>query len=91
MADQSASMFGCCCFSDNDIKVTMGTGAFLDVNTGEKIHPSLNGMYPLVGWKTKDEMIYLTESSCLDAGSLIEWMLNSSAYNELNLFNLVLF
>uniref|UniRef100_A0AAU8HQE8 Glycerol kinase 5 n=1 Tax=Glenea cantor TaxID=983541 RepID=A0AAU8HQE8_9CUCU len=82
MADQSASMFGSCSFYNHDIKVTMGTGAFLDVNTSTNIHPSLNGMYPLIGWKLKDEIVYLTESSCLDAGSLIEWMLNTGFINE---------
>ncbi|KAJ8963301.1 hypothetical protein NQ318_018770 [Aromia moschata] len=76
MADQSSAMFGSCCFSENDIKVTMGTGAFLDVNTSNSIHPSLNGMYPLVAWQIKGSMIYMSEVSCSDAGSLIEWMIS---------------
>lgn len=77
MADQSSAMFGCCCFYEDDIKITMGTGAFLDVNTSSIIHPSLNGMYPLVGWHIKEELIYISEVPCSDAGSLIEWMLKA--------------
>ncbi|KAJ8972247.1 hypothetical protein NQ317_011072 [Molorchus minor] len=76
MADQSAAMFGSCCFYENNIKITMGTGAFLDVNTYDLIHPSLNGMYPLVGWSINGSMIYLSEVPCSDAGSLVEWMMS---------------
>lgn len=75
MADQSASMYGSCSFKINDIKLTLGTGGFLDNNTGSSIHGSLNGMYPLVGWRIKNKLVYLSEVPCSDAGSLIEWML----------------
>lgn len=43
MADQSASMFGSCCFNVGDVKVTMGTGTFLDINTGSSPHASFYG------------------------------------------------
>ncbi|XP_060527084.1 putative glycerol kinase 5 isoform X2 [Cylas formicarius] len=77
MADQSASMYGSCSFKENDLKLTLGTGAFMNVNTGEKIHASLNGMYPLIGWKVKNRLTYALEISCSDAGSLVQWMLNA--------------
>ncbi|VEN36980.1 unnamed protein product [Callosobruchus maculatus] len=77
MADQSSSMFGSCCFADNDLKITLGTGAFLNVNTAGKIHPSLNGMYPLIGWQQGQELMYMCEVPCPDAGSLIEWLHNA--------------
>lgn len=44
MADQSASLYGSCCFKEGDMKVTMGTGTFLDVNTGCKPHASVAGL-----------------------------------------------
>ena len=34
MADQSASFYGSCCFFPGDVKLTLGTGAFLDINVG---------------------------------------------------------
>jgi putative glycerol kinase 5 len=35
LADQSAAMFGACCFNEGDVKLTMGTGSFLNINTGK--------------------------------------------------------
>lgn len=34
MADQSAAFYGSCCFFPGDVKLTLGTGAFLDINVG---------------------------------------------------------
>ncbi|XP_067003206.1 putative glycerol kinase 5 isoform X2 [Anabrus simplex] len=44
MADQAASTFGSCCFDEGDIKVTMGTGTFLNLNTGRHPHASVAGL-----------------------------------------------
>lgn len=43
MADQQAAMFGECCFDVGDVKITMGTGTFMDINTGDKPHTSVAG------------------------------------------------
>lgn len=43
MADQQAAMFGECCFDVGDVKITMGTGTFMDINTGSKPHTSVAG------------------------------------------------
>ncbi|XP_063162720.1 putative glycerol kinase 5 [Candoia aspera] len=73
VADQQAAMFGQCCFDTGDIKVTMGTGSFWDINTGNKIHVSKKGLYPLVGWKIGQEVTYLTEGNASDTGNTIKW------------------
>lgn len=73
MADQSAGMFGSGCFSKGDTKMTLGTGSFLDVNTGDKPHASINGLIPVVGWKFRDQLVFIAEGSNHDTGSLIEW------------------
>ena len=44
MADQSASVYGLGCFKPGDMKVTLGSGSFLDVNTGSDIHASMKGI-----------------------------------------------
>ncbi|KMQ91932.1 glycerol kinase 5, partial [Lasius niger] len=41
MADQAASLFGSGCFKPSDLKVTMGTGTFVNVNTGWEPHASI--------------------------------------------------
>lgn len=43
MADQAASLFGSTCFQPGDSKVTMGTGTFVNVNTGSVPHASITG------------------------------------------------
>ncbi|XP_061492900.1 putative glycerol kinase 5 isoform X2 [Rhineura floridana] len=73
VADQQAAMFGECCFDIGDVKVTMGTGSFWDINTGSKVHASRKGLYPLVGWKIGKEVIYLAEGNASDTGNTIKW------------------
>jgi putative glycerol kinase 5 len=41
-------MFGQCCFDVGDIKCTMGTGTFIDVNTGKFPHASVAGMHKVL-------------------------------------------
>ncbi|KAK4884714.1 hypothetical protein RN001_000985 [Aquatica leii] len=77
ISDQSASMFGSCCFNYGDIKVTLGTGTFLDVNTKQMVHGSASGLYPLVGWKLNNELTYFIEGACNDTGSIIQWALSA--------------
>ena len=43
IADQQGSMFGHCCFKPGDIKLTLGTGSFLNVNIGAKPLASITG------------------------------------------------
>ncbi|CAO1429978.1 unnamed protein product [Diamesa serratosioi] len=75
MADASAAMLGNCCFNKGDVKVTLGTGSFFDINTGTDCHASVLGMYPLVQWKilNQSSAMYCVEGSCSDTGSIIVW------------------
>ncbi|XP_076837757.1 glycerol kinase 5 isoform X1 [Brachyhypopomus gauderio] len=73
MADQQAAMFGECCFDTGDVKITMGTGTFMDINTGNKPHTSVAGLYPLVGWKMGPEVVYLAEGNAASTGTAIKW------------------
>ncbi|XP_063771646.1 putative glycerol kinase 5 isoform X2 [Pseudophryne corroboree] len=80
VADQQAAMFGQCCFDVGDVKLTMGTGTFMTINTGNNLHTSIAGLYPLVGWKIGDELVCLAEGNATDTGTAIKWA------QELNLF-----
>jgi len=72
--DQQAAMFGQCCFDEGDVKLTMGTGAFLDMNVGSKAHASVNGFYPVIGWKIGDEVVQLAEGCSNTCGDAIQWI-----------------
>ncbi|XP_003426922.1 putative glycerol kinase 5 [Nasonia vitripennis] len=73
MADQSASLLASGCFKPGDLKLTMGTGSFINVNTGDEPHASVSGLYPLVAWRLGTELVYVTEGSSNDTGTIIEW------------------
>ncbi|XP_043348820.1 putative glycerol kinase 5 isoform X8 [Dermochelys coriacea] len=83
VADQQAAMFGQCCFHAGDVKLTMGTGIFWDVNTGNHLHTPRAGLYPVIGWKIGKEVVFLAEGNASDAGSTIKWA------KELDLFTSV--
>lgn len=55
MADQSASLFGSGCFQPGDMKITMGTGTFLNVNTGTEPHVSITGKCKKKKWQKDKE------------------------------------
>jgi glycerol kinase len=46
VADQQAALFGECCFEVGDCKVTIGTGCFVDINTGTQPLVSTHGYFP---------------------------------------------
>lgn len=85
IGDQQAAVFGECCFDAGDIKITLGTGSFINVNTGTAPFASCQGLYPVVGWKlenkqpsnsrsTLDGVTYLVEGGSHDTGTAIAWM-----------------
>ncbi|KAM5154127.1 glycerol kinase 5 [Callospermophilus lateralis] len=73
VGDQQSAMFGECCFQTGDVKLTMGTGTFLDINTGNDPQHTVGGFYPLIGWKIGQEVVCLAEGNAGDTGSAIKW------------------
>lgn len=73
IADQQASVFGQCCFDVGDINLTMGTGSFININTGQYPHASVAGLYPIIGWKIGSEVTYLAEGNAAGIGTAIDW------------------
>lgn len=83
MGDQSASMFGSCCFFEGDAKATLGTGTFFNINTSSKCHASILGMYPLVSWDLRDSGAnYCVEGLCSDTATVINWGSSIGLYND---------
>lgn len=73
VGDQQSAMFGECCFETGDVKLTMGTGTFLDINTGKTPQHVNGGFYPLIGWKIGQELVCLAEGNAGDTGTAIVW------------------
>ncbi len=72
--DQQCALFGQVCTERGMAKNTYGTGAFVLVNTGEKIVRSKNGLVSTIAWKIKDKVTYALEGSIFVAGSAISWL-----------------
>ncbi len=72
--DQQAAMFGELGVECGAVKVTFGTSAMLDVNTGEFPVLSLNGAYPLILWGLGGERRCCLEGSVMTAGAAVQWL-----------------
>ena len=82
MADQSASVFGLGCFKNGQLKMSLGSGSFLDFNTGKDVHASMKGLVPLVGWKIGPDLVYLAEGAYHDTSSVILWAQNMGLFKN---------
>jgi glycerol kinase len=84
IGDAQSSILAECAFNLGDLVITMGTGAFLSVNIGSKPLASHNGAYPLVGFKHKNDKIYLLHNNLSNCGTLIEWAKSNSLFENYN-------
>lgn len=81
-------MWGSCSFNVGDVKVTLGTGSFLNVNTGSQCNASVHGLYPIVAWQCTNpelkqkEVIYAMEGSSNDTGSIIRWAMDFGLFSD---------
>ena len=72
--DQQAAAIGQCCFHPGSIKATYGTGAFIVVNTGEKIVDSRHRLLATVANKLDGQTTYGLEGSIFVAGAAVQWL-----------------
>ena len=72
--DQQAALFGQTCFGVGDAKCTYGTGAFLLMNTGDRLVHSENGLLTTIAWRIGDETVYALEGSAFIAGAAVQWL-----------------
>jgi len=80
IADQQAAMFGECCFEAGEAKCTIGTGCFIDINTGRKPMASTHGMVPVVAWKIGKEVRYALEGGFSACGTVVNWARDIGLY-----------
>ena len=72
--DQQASMFGLRRHRRGDFKITFGTSAMVDVNTGITPVLSQHGAYPLVLWQLSSPRLFCLEGSAITAGAAVQWL-----------------
>ncbi len=72
--DQQAALFGQTCFQPGTAKNTYGTGCFMLMNTGEKMHESRNGLLTTIAWGIDGKVEYALEGSIFVAGSAVQWL-----------------
>jgi glycerol kinase len=72
--DQQAAMFGELGVDLGAVKVTFGTSAMIDVNTGDSVVASQHGAYPLILWGLGDGRCYGLEGTVLTAGAAVQWL-----------------
>ena len=74
IGDQQSALFGQLCIYEAEAKNTYGTGAFLLMNTGNKIVRSKNGLLSTIAWSIDGKVSYALEGSIFVAGSSIQWL-----------------
>lgn len=74
LGDQQAALIGQCCINKGDIKCTLGTGAFILVNTGNKLIYSKNNLITTIAWGFKHKICYAIEGSIFIAGAAIQFL-----------------
>jgi glycerol kinase len=72
--DQQAALIGQACIREGDLKSTYGTGAFLVLNTGQRVLHSANRLLSTIAWQLAGRVTYALEGSILSAGSTIQWL-----------------
>jgi glycerol kinase len=72
--DQMAALFAHACFDRGEVKVSQGSGSFVDINVGPKGVCSRRGLFPLVAWRVGGRATYMLEGSVATAGKLIDWL-----------------
>lgn len=89
IADQQASLFGLFAGSleIGSVKVTNGTGTFVDIYTGDQPFASKRKLYPLVAWGTKNQegtpkANYILEGLSHNCGNLIDFLQGSLGFVE---------
>lgn len=72
--DQQAAMIGQACLQAGLMKTTLGTGAFLMLNTGEQAVHSQYQLLTTIAYQIGSKRHYALEGSIFNAGTSIKWL-----------------
>ena len=74
IGDQQAATVGQCCFEPGSLKSTYGTGAFVLLNTGNKIIYSKNRLLTTIGYRINGKTTYALGGSIFISGAGVQWL-----------------
>ncbi len=74
IADQHAALFAQQCVTPGTVKVTHGTGTFMDMNVGSQLVISKNGLNTVIAWRRNGEIMYGLEGYAAVTGSAVQWL-----------------
>ena len=74
IGDQQSAAIGQSCYTKGSTKITYGTGAFVIMNTGDKIIKSKNKLLSTVCYRIDNKTTYALEGSIFVAGAAIQWL-----------------
>ena len=74
IGDQQAAIIGQNCFKKGSTKITLGTGAFVIMNTGSKIIKSKNKLLSTICYRINNRTTFALEGSIFIAGAGIQWL-----------------
>src|SRR5271156_2601000 len=74
IGDQQSALYGQGAFAAGDSKATYGTGAFLLMNTGDKMVPSKNRLLTTAALDAAGHPAYALEGSVFIAGAAVQWL-----------------
>jgi glycerol kinase len=72
--DQQAALIGQACFGEGDVKSTYGTGAFLVLNTAQRLVSSKSRLLGTIAYQLEGKVTYALEGAILSAGSAVQWL-----------------
>ncbi|MBL8289627.1 MAG: glycerol kinase GlpK [Rubrivivax sp.] len=72
--DQQAALFGQACFKAGLAKNTYGTGCFMLMHTGTRLHQSSNGLIATAAAQTRRVPEYALEGSVFIGGAVVQWL-----------------
>jgi len=74
VGDQQAATLGELCLAPGTVKITYGTSAMVDLNTGPEPIWSTRAAYPLVLWQRAGVPTFCLEGTAITAGAAVGWL-----------------
>lgn len=74
MGDSAAAMFGQCCLTPGDVKITYGTGASYLLNIGSTPRKPPQGISLSIGWKRGESRCFVWEGTVFYAGAAMRYL-----------------
>jgi glycerol kinase len=74
IGDQNSALVGQLALDPGEVKNTYGAGAFMILNTGDKLVTSKTGLVSTIAYQVGDRPTYALEGSIFTAGTGIQWL-----------------